>query len=342
MIAKERVIELGNRLGFEIVRICSADPFTDYEQIVKQRVRMGFYPEELVSHEKVLKNVETYADPSNSLSEAKSIISMAFCYSTSEPTDLTKKGEPHGVLARAYQRDVYGEMFRRREKFAEFLRKKGIKVAGKSRVPHKMAAVRAGVGWQGKNSLIVTERFGSWITLNSLVIGAEFETDTPSTMNCGPCQACQCACPTSAIQAPGVINVNKCIDYLTCKTGSIPLELRKSMGNRLIRCDRCQEACPYNKPVKPAIKKIPQLNPEFRYSPALIPLLDISEESFRRHYLDCDFIDPRKEYLQRNVIVSLGNVGDPVAVPVLEEVLRNAEPLIIEHAKWTLGKLKEK
>ena len=113
------------------------------------------------------------------------------------------------------------------------------------------------------------------------------------------------------------------------------------MGNRLVNCDRCQEACPYNKPVKPVTKKIPKLNPEFKHGPALIPLLDISEETFRKHYSDCDFIDPRKEYLQRNVIVSLGNVCDPVAVPVLEKFLRNVEPLTREHAEWTLGKINE-
>lgn len=341
-MSKQEVIRLGNKLGFEIVKICSADQFTDYERTVKARIKMKLYPADLVSHEKVLKNVETYADPSNSLPEAKSIISMAFCYYTNEPTDLTKQNEPHGVLARAYQKDVYGEMYRRREKFAELLRKKGIKVADKSRVPHKMAAVRAGIGWQGKNCLILTEQFGSWITLNSLVIAAEFEPDKPSTKSCGSCQVCQRACPTSAIQSPGIINVNKCIDYLTCKTGSIPLELRNSVGNRLISCDRCQEVCPYNKLVKPKRKRIPQLNPEFRHSPSLIPLLNITEENFKRHYLDCDFIDPRREYLQRNVIVALGNIGDRVAIPTLERMLKSAAPVLREHAVWALDKFKER
>lgn len=342
MVSKEEVVRLGNRLGFEIVRVCSAHPFTNYEETVRERIRIGLYPKDLISYEKTLKNVETYADPSKSLPEAKTIISMAFYYYTSEPTDLTKEGEPHGVLARAYQKDVYGEMYRRTEKFAELLRKKGMKVAEESCIPHKMAAVRAGTGWQGKNSLILTEKFGSWITLSSLVVDAEFESDDPSSKSCGSCQACQRACPIQAIKAPGIIDVNRCIDYLTCSPGSIPEELRGSIGNRLISCDRCQEVCPNNKPFKNQRKRIPQFNREFRYSPALLPLLNISEENFRRNYLDCDFIDPRKEYFQRNVIIAVGNVGDPIAISALKKFQKDANPLLKEHATWALDKLQRK
>ncbi len=342
MVSKEEVVRLGNRLGFEIVRMCSADPFTDYEKTVRERIKIGLYPKDLISHERVLKNVETYANPSKSLPEAKAIVSMAFHYYTSKPTDLTRQGEPHGVLARAYQKDVYGEVNRKKKKFAELLRKKGIKVAENNRIPHKMAALRAGTGWQGKNSLILTEKFGSWITLSSLIVDTEFESDDPSSKSCGSCQACQQACPTQAIQAPGVINVNRCIDYLTCSPGSIPWELRSSVGNRLISCDRCQETCPKNRLVKDQGKRIPEFNPEFRHSPALLPLLDISEEDFRINYLDCDFIDPRKEYLQRNIIVALGNIGDPIAIPALKRFSKGAESLLKEHATWALDETHQK
>jgi epoxyqueuosine reductase len=342
MESKEELVRLGSRLGFEIVKVCSADPFTSYEETVRERIRNGFYPKDLISHKKILKNVETYTDPSNSLPEAKTIVSMAFCYHSSEPTDLTRQGEPHGVLARAYQKDVYGETYRRAQKFADLLRKKGVKVAEKSRIPHKMAAVRAGTGWQGKNSLMLADKFGSWVTLNSLVVDADFEPDEPSSGSCGPCQACQRACPTQAIQAPGVINVNRCIDYLTCSTGSIPTVLRSSIGNRLVSCDRCQEVCPCNRLVKSQRKSIPKLNREFRHSPALIPLLNISEEDFRRNFSDCDFISPRREYLQRNVIIALGNVGDPVAIPVLKRFQKIAEPLLKEHAAWALDRLQQR
>lgn len=341
MLSREEVVKFGNKLGFESVGMCSAEPFTDYKKTVKERIRAGLYPKDLMSYEKILENVETYADPSNSLPNAKTIISMTFCYYTSKPTDLTRQGEPHGVLARAYQRGVYIEMHRRREKFAELLRKKGINVAEKSLIPHKMAAIRAGVGWQGKNSLIQTEKFGSWITLNSLIVDAEFEPDEKTSKSCGSCQACLRACPASAIQSLGVINANKCVDYLTCKTGSIPRKLRSSMGNRLVSCDRCQEVCPNNSHVKPVRKKIPRHNPEFRYSPALLPLLRISEKEFEKHFWDCGFIEPTLESLQRNVTVALGNIGDPVAIPTLKRLLKSATPLIKRHTAWALGMIND-
>jgi epoxyqueuosine reductase len=341
MVSKEQVVKLGNRLGFEIVRTCSADPFRDYENAVRERIRIGLYPEELRAREEILKDVEVYADPASSLKEAKTIISMGFCYYTTEPIDLTKKGEPHGILARAYQKDVYSEMHRRTEKFAELLRKKGMKVPTKSRIPFKMAAVRAGTGWQGKNSLILTEKFGSWITLSGLIVDAELEPDEPSHSSCGSCQACQRACPTQAIKAPGVINVNRCIDYLTCSTGSIPTDLRRNIGNRLVSCDRCQEVCPRNRLVKSQRKNIPKLNSRFRRSPALIPLLTISDNDFTNNFSDCDFISPQKEYLQRNAIIALGNAGDPAAIPPLRAFQRNAKPMLKEHATWALRRLQQ-
>jgi len=329
-------------LGFEVVRFSSADPFPEYEKTVKDRIQAGLYPTELMSHEKILENVETYADPSNSLSGAKSIISMAFCYFTDENPDLTRPGEPHGVLARVNQKNISHETHRRQDKFAELLRKKGVKVAKTSRVPYKMAAVRAGVGWQGKNSLIITEEFGSWVSLRSLVVNTEFEPDTPSAQNCGTCQACQRACPTAAIQSPGVINGNKCLDYVTGKTGVIHRELRYGMENRLVSCDRCHEVCPHNQHVKPVTKEIAYFSPELNHSPALIPLLNISEEKFRRDFAFHGFIDLRSEYLKRNVIIALGNIGDPIAVPVLKNLLKRETPLLKRHVAWALGQINSK
>lgn len=336
MLSKNKVVELGNKSGFELARMCSAEKFTAYEETVKHRIKAGLYPQDLVNYEDILKNVDVYADPSKSLSNAKTIISLAFSYYTDKSLDLTKKGDPHGIIAKAYQKDVYGEKYRRRQKFAELLRKKGIKVAEKSFVPHKMAAIRSGVGWQGKNSLIQTEKFGSWITLDSLIVDAEFEPDEASARNCGSCRACQHACPTSAIESPGVININKCIDYLTMKTGVISLELRTKMENKLMSCDRCQEVCPNNQHVKPIEKGIPENSLECGHNPALLPLLIISEKEFEKYAEYWEFINPKLEYLQRNVIIALGNLQDAVAVPALKKLLHKGSPLLKEHTEWAI------
>ena len=337
MISKSQIVKLGQKLGFEIVKMCSAEPFTDYERTLKERIKEGLYPKDLIDCEGALKSVSTYADPSNSLQNPKTIISMSFCYYTLGSTDLTKSGDPHGVIARAYQRDVYGEKYRRKERFAEILRKKGMKVAKKTLLPQKAAAIRAGVGWQGKNSLIQTEEYGSWITLESLITDSDFERDEPSPKNCGSCQACRHACPASAIQAPGEVNVNKCIDYLTVKTGPIPRDFRTKMGNRLVSCDRCQEVCPNNRKVKPVAKKIPPYDPDYGSSPSLLFLLSTPPKEMEKLSKNWDFIDPKPEYLQRNIAIALGNLRDPAAIPALRRLLRDGKPIAREHAAWALG-----
>lgn len=104
-------------------------------------------------------------------------------------------------------------------------------------------------------------------------------------------------------------------------------------------CDRCQEVCPNNRQVRTIKKKIPRLNPEFRHSPALLLLLSISEEAFEKHFLDCDFIDPKLKYLRRNVIVALGNIGDPVSLLALSKMLKSRESMIRAHVAWAIGRI---
>ncbi len=223
---------------------------------------------------------------------------------------------------------------------AEQLRKKGIKVSKTNYIPYKIAAVRAGIGWQGKNSLIINEEYGSWISLCSLVIDVEYDSDESSSQSCGSCQACQKVCPTSAIQSPGVVNGSKCLDYITGKTGVVPREHRNGMGNKLVSCDLCHEVCPHNKSVKSTSKGIPNFSSELAHSPALIPLLNISDEIFRRDFSQHGFIELQSDYLKRNVIIALGNIGDPVAIPPLKKVLHEGTPLIKRHAAWALGEIK--
>jgi len=125
------------------------------------------------------------------------------------------------------------------------------------------------------------------------------EPDEPQENKCGGCTVCMNACPTKAIESPGIIDVNRCIDFLTCKPGIVKRELREVMANRIVSCDRCQEVCPYNRRSKTVQKRIPRLDPMYRESPALIPLLHLNEKEFIRHYGDCDLIDNRPYILQK-------------------------------------------
>jgi epoxyqueuosine reductase len=341
LLSKDELRRIGRSLGFEEVRVCSTEPFEDHGHRLRERISEGLYPQELVEWEAALQRRPGEFDPTSIEPDARSIVALAYHYYTDAPTDLTRPGDPHGVLARAYMMDVYGELSRKRDALAGELRRRGVQVTATDRLPLKSMAVRAGVGWQGEHSLVVNRGLGSWITLGCLLLDTELEPDDPQESGCGGCTACMAACPTGAIKAPGVIDANRCIDYLTCKTGLVSHDLRERMGNRIVSCDRCQEACPYNRKSKATRKAIPELDPRYRVSPALIPLLRTREEEFARHYADCDLIDNSPVSFRRNVVTALGNLGDPVALTELEG-LEADDPVVSETCEWAIERIRSR
>jgi epoxyqueuosine reductase len=203
----------------------------------------------------------------------------------------------------------------------------------------RAAAERAGVGWFGKNTNILTTSHGSWVFLGQVITDLELEPDRPLAKTCGNCVRCIPACPTGAIVAPYVIDNRRCISFLTIELrGPIPRELRPLMGDWVFGCDICQEVCPVNR------KSQPGLEPAFRQrhdfaAPQLIPLLDLDDEGFRERFRNSPIKRAKRIGLQRNVCVALGNIGDPSAVPALARALRSAEPLVRMHAAWALGRI---
>jgi epoxyqueuosine reductase len=219
------------------------------------------------------------------------------------------------------------------------------------RMVDRAVAQRAGLGWYGKNTNILTHGWGSWVFLSEVVTNLELEPDESLKTNCGTCEACLCACPTGAFIAPGVLDSRRCISYLTIEhRGSIPLELRPLIGNLIFGCDICQEVCPVNHRAEERLRRDGRW-PEGRgrlefqpraavgTSPALIPLLQLDEEGFRRLFAHSPIRRAKRRGLLRNVCVALGNIGDPVAIPALRDALRDPEPLVRGHAAWALGRI---
>jgi epoxyqueuosine reductase len=212
-------------------------------------------------------------------------------------------------------------------------------------------AQRAGLGWYGKNTNILTKGWGSWVFLAELVTSLDLVPDAPVNANCGQCEVCLHACPTHAFVAAYVLDNRRCISYLTIELrGSIPLELRPLIGTHIFGCDICQQVCPVNQVVETRLRKIGRLGGpgerlEFQpraavgSSPALLPLLALDEEGFRERFRHSPVKRAKRRGLLRNVCVALGNIGDPVAVPALIGALHDAEPLVRGHAAWALGRI---
>ncbi len=265
-----------------------------------------------------------------------------------------------GRVARyAWVRDYHRVMKRRMRELVRTLeRELGSDVAARWYVDDgpmldRAAANRAGIGWFGKNTNILTPEFGSWIFLGQVITDLELEADTPLKKTCGSCVRCIDDCPTGAIVAPYVVDNARCISYLTIENrGPIPRELRSLMGDWVFGCDICQDVCPVNRKARPAGQPIPfpaaggysgrmsSAAPANRLASLnLVELLEMSEEGFRERFAGTSIMRAKRLGMQRNACVALGNSGDRSAVPALSRALRNAEPLVRGHAAWALGRI---
>jgi epoxyqueuosine reductase len=198
-------------------------------------------------------------------------------------------------------------------------------------------ARRAGLGWFGKNTMLLNKRLGSFFFLGALLLDLRLRPDASHDLShCGTCTACLDACPTRAFPQPGVLDSRRCISYLTIELrGPIPPDLREPMGSWLFGCDVCQDVCPWN-------RKAPQgTEPAWEARPDLaaldpVELLEMSEEEFRRRFRGTALLRPKRRGLLRNAAIVLGNRGDPSALPALEKALSDPEALVREAAEWAI------
>lgn len=217
-------------------------------------------------------------------------------------------------------------------------------------------ARRAGLGWFGKNTMLIHKRRGSFFFLAALCTTLELPANEPHTANhCGTCTACLDACPTHAFPEPGVLDATKCISYLTIELrGAIPVELREPMGNWLFGCDVCQDVCPWNRHISPPPLRgrvasgasreggdVFPTNPELA---ALDPveLLGLSKRDFERRFANTSLLRTRRTGLLRNAAIVLGNVGDERALPALERAMADADEVIAEAAAWAVEWIRRK
>jgi epoxyqueuosine reductase len=204
-------------------------------------------------------------------------------------------------------------------------------------------ARRAGLGWFGKNTMLINKRRGSFFFLASLLTSLELPTDPPHTAShCGTCTACLDACPTNAFPEPGVLDATKCISYLTIQLrGAVPVELREPMGDWLFGCDVCNDVCPWNTRTgtRNASDGVFPLHPDLA---ALDPveLLGLSKRDFERRFANTSLLRTRRTGLLRNAAIVLGNVGDERALPALEKAMTDTDAVIAEAAAWAIGQIR--
>jgi epoxyqueuosine reductase len=201
-------------------------------------------------------------------------------------------------------------------------------------------AQRAGLGWIGKNTLLISTDIGSYTFIGEILTDAPLVPDEPFVPDhCGTCERCIDACPTGAIVGPREVDARLCLSYLTIELrGPIPRELRTLIGNRVFGCDICQEICPWNSEAPATAEELFMPRADI-VGPDLIQLMDIGEDEFSKRYSDTPLSRGKRPGLVRNVAIALGNWGDPSALPALGRGLNDDDALIRGHSAWALGRI---
>jgi epoxyqueuosine reductase len=201
-------------------------------------------------------------------------------------------------------------------------------------------AERAGLGFVGKHTNLISRKLGNWIFLSEIITTLELKPDGSEKNHCGKCTRCISACPTAAITAPFQLDARRCISYLTIELkGAIPIEFRRAIGNRIYGCDDCLAACPWNRFAREGQLMKAHARNDLD-APDLIELLSLDDAGFKKRFAGSPILRTKRRGLLRNVCVALGNVGDASALPALERARQDVEPLIAEHAAWAIGEIR--
>ena len=309
------------------------------------------------------RNAAKRTDPQKVLAGAKSIITLATSYDGSDQRQVASdEKQPasschrspvtchfSGLVARYARFDDYHEVLAERLKmlvhFIDQLANRKVRslwYVDTGPILERDFAQRSGIGFIGKHTNVISRRLGNWIFLSEIITTLELEPDTSEKNHCGKCSRCITACPTDAITAPFQLDARKCISYLTIELkGSIPVELRPAIGNRIYGCDDCLAACPWNRFAHEGNLMKVHAKAELN-SPDLVELLQLDAAGFKSRFANSPILRTRRRGFLRNVCVALGNTGNESALPALEKAAHDDEPLIAEHARWAMGEIRDR
>ena len=329
--------------GFDLVGVTQIKKF-DQKDHYKKYLKKGYHAE----MEWLRKSRTLRKNPQQAFPKADSIISLAINYFPGWQCLPDHKGR--GVIARYAFLDDYHQIVKKNlDRLAGKINKSaGEEVCLKTCVDsaallEKEIASQAGLGFIGKNTQLITKRFGSFVFLAEIIVRAKLKSSVKQVKDrCGQCAKCLLACPTKALVKPYVLDARQCISYLTIESqGPIPVKLREKIGLNIFGCDKCQEVCPHNKIAKQNLHPFFQVKKEI-INRTLINWLKISEAEFKQLFAYSPIKRAGHQGLIRNIIVALGNLGDPKSLPYLEKFLKSKDSLLAEHADWSIKKIKNK
>lgn len=334
---KADIQALALRLGFSDCRVAAAKPAA-HRELFEQWVADGKYGDMAW----MARNIERRTDPTVVLPGAKAVVIFALNYFQGG----APAGPLEGRIARYAWNEDYHDLI---EKMLKEINAHMEALGGTQRyyvdtgpVLERDFAGEAGLGWNGKSTMQIHRSLGTWFFLAEIITTLDIEPDPPSKDMCGSCTRCMVACPTQAITAPRRMDARRCISYLTIEhKGSIPLEFRKAIGDRIYGCDDCLAACPWNKFAQIS-HEVTFLARENVFGMKLRDMLALTDDTFRELFRKSPIKRIKSPAFLRNVCVALGNVGTTEDLPALRAVAGDAHPLIAEHAQWAIEEIQQR
>ena len=287
---------------------------------------------------------ERRAAPKGLWPEARTAVVVAMNYGPAhDPLAVLDRPDRAAISVYAQNRDYHDVMKGKLKELAGWLQRttgQAVKVfVDTAPLLEKPLAERAGIGWQGKHTNLVSRRFGSWLFLGEILTAAVLEPDAPARDHCGRCRRCLDSCPTAAFPRPYELDARRCISYLTIEhKGPIGREFRVAMGNRVYGCDDCLAVCPWNKFAAVAKEAKLQARDDLR-DPPLPALLALDDAAFRRLFSGSPIKRIGRDRFLRNVLIAAGNSGDAALLVAIEALLVDPAPIVRGAAAWAFRRL---
>ena len=328
------------KAGFDVVRVTDASTSPDTAIRLDQFIAEG-------RHGTMAWMAETAgrrSDPRALWPETRSVVMLGMNYGPDEdPLDLLERRDRGAISVYARNRDYHDVVKGRLKQVAgRFAARSGADVkvfVDTAPVMEKPLAEKAGLGWQGKHTNLVSRAFGSWLFLGSIFTTATLQPDAPEDDHCGTCRSCLDICPTDAFPAPYQLDARRCISYLTIEhKGPIPHEFRAAIGNRIYGCDDCLAVCPWNKFASRAAEARLVARDDLS-APRLADLLELDDAAFRVLFSGSPVKRIGRDRFIRNCLIAAGNSGSRTLVPACLRLVEDDSPLVRGAAVWALSSL---
>jgi epoxyqueuosine reductase len=333
--AKQRIREYASHLGIDGMGSCDAEPLVEAREAFESAVARGLIPVGSAPRPDTIARLTT---PRRHLRGARSVLSAFEYYHKIKypPTD------PSRAVVAAYTRaNHYLDLRLKLETLADFMQSEfGCRTKVFScyvTLAEKPLACKSGIGFYGKHGVIITPGHGSYVVLGEVLTDLDLEPDEPLEESCGTCTACMDACPTGAIVSPYLLDRGRCIQYISERRGTIPMDMRDIWGNRFYGCSTCQDACPKNSGLKPTSREV-----SFGWvgdSIAIREILEMDDRGFSSRFRDNQIAMRDLPAVKRNAVIAAGNSGMDSFVPALRKLARDRDPMIRQHSLWAVAKI---